>query len=357
MKRWKKILLGAAGGVAAVLLAYVGYVFAAYDRLEDCIELTVEHNSEEQAEAGVPYTLVSYNVGFGAYSADYSFFMDGGTESRAYSAQAVRDNLSGAMEEVQSLHPDFVFLQEVDQDATRSHHVDETKLVREALTGLSSSFAQNYDSPYLFWPILEPHGASKSGILTFSGYDVDRAVRRSLPVATGPSKLIDLDRCYTVSALPVSNGRTLRLYNVHLSAYLTDGEIAIEQMNMLLEDMYSAYAAGDYVVCGGDFNKDLLGDSAEVFGISGNGESWAAPFPEELLPEGITLAAPLEESAPVPSCRNADAPYDPVTSFVLTVDGFLVSENVEVRRAWTVDTGFAWSDHNPVALTFVLRPQ
>ena len=89
--------------------------------------------------------------------------------------------------------------------------------------------------------------------MTFSGYDVDRAVRRSLPVATGPSKLIDLDRCYTVSALPVSNGRTLRLYNVHLSAYLTDGEIAIEQMNMLLEDMYSAYAAGDYVVCGGDF--------------------------------------------------------------------------------------------------------
>ena len=121
--------------------------------------------------------------------------MDGGTESRAYSAQAVRDNISGAMEEVKSLHPDFVFLQEVDQDATRSHHVDETQLVREALDGLSSSFAQNYDSPCLFWPILEPHGASKSGILTFSGYKVDRVVRRSLPIATGPSKLIDLDRC------------------------------------------------------------------------------------------------------------------------------------------------------------------
>lgn len=115
-------------------------------------------------------------------------------------------------------------MQEVDQDATRSHHVDETQLVREALDGLSSSFAQNYDSPYLFWPILEPHGASKSGILTFSGYKVDRVVRRSLPIATGPSKLIDLDRCYSVSTLPVSNGRTLRLYNVHLSAYLTDGK-------------------------------------------------------------------------------------------------------------------------------------
>lgn len=87
----------------------------------------------------MPYTLVSYNVGFGAYSADYSFFMDGGTKSRAYSAQAVRDNLSGAMGEVQSLRPDFVFLQEVDQDATRSHHVDETQLVRRRWTAFPAA--------------------------------------------------------------------------------------------------------------------------------------------------------------------------------------------------------------------------
>lgn len=355
MKRWKKIALGVTGGLAAAVLAYVGYVFAAYDRLEDNLDVPVENNVQALTEAGVPYTLVSYNVGFGAYSADYSFFMDGGTESRAYSQQAVRDNLAGAMEAVTDLSPDFVFLQEVDQDATRSYHVDETALVKEALGGFSSSFAQNYDSPYLFWPLLEPHGASRSGILTFASRRVDSVVRRSLPIAEGVSKLIDLDRCYSVSSLPVDNGRTLRLYNVHLSAYLTDGEVAVRQLTMLLEDMRQAYEAGDYVICGGDFNKDLLGDSAAVFGVSGNDASWAVPFPEEMVPEGITLVPPLEENAPVPSCRNADAPYTPGTTFVLTVDGFLVSDNVEVRRAWTVDTGFAWSDHNPAALTFVLR--
>ena len=35
----------------------------------------------------------SANVGFGAYSADYSFFMDGGKESRARSRQAVDENM------------------------------------------------------------------------------------------------------------------------------------------------------------------------------------------------------------------------------------------------------------------------
>ena len=118
--------------------------------------------------------------------------------------------------------------------------------------------------------------------------------------------------------------------------------------------MAGEYAAGNYAVCGGDFNKDLLGDSAAVFGVSGEAYPWAQAFPDDLLPAGITLAAPLDEAQPLPSCRNADAPYDPATAFVLTVDGFLLSDNVTVREARVVDSGFAWSDHNPVKLIFSL---
>ena len=69
---------------------------------------------------------------------------------------------------------------------------------------------------------------------------------------------------------------------------------------------------------------------------------------------GISLAAPLDEKNPVPSCRNADAPYHE-GQYVLTVDGFLVSGNVTVEEAAVLDTGFAHSDHNPVSLTFTLN--
>jgi hypothetical protein len=94
-----------------------------------------------------------------------------------------------------------------------------------------------------------------------------------------------------------------------------------------------------------------------VFGVAGEGQTWAQPFPEELLSGGIRLEVPDAGAAdPVPSCRNADGPYVPGESFVLTVDGFLVSENVTVEAASVVDTGFAWSDHNPVLLTFRLEP-
>ena len=335
-------------------LGYVGYAEVAYYRLEDCLPLDVENQQEQEAQTHQDYTLLSYNVGFLAYSADYSFFMDGGEESRARSAQAVEDNGAGVLETIQAQSPDFLFLQEVDVDATRSWHMDEAELLTGELTDYGRIFAQNYDSPYLFWPLMEPHGASRSGILTLSRYRVESALRRSLPVETGFSKFLDLDRCYSVSRVLVSNGRELCLYNVHLSAYTTDGSIATEQLAMLLEDMKGEYEAGNYVICGGDFNKDLLGDSGRIFGISGQEYTWAQPFPRDLVPTGLSLIAPLDNEQPVPSCRNADKAYDPETSFVLTVDGFLVSDNVKVTEAKVVDTGFAWSDHNPVRLTFQL---
>ena len=78
------------------------------------------------------------------------------------------------------------------------------------------------------------------------------------------------------------------------------------------------------------------------------------PIPAELVPEGLAIAAPFDAEAPVASCRNADRPYGP-DSFLLTADGFIVSANVTVVDAQVMDTGFRWSDHNPVYLDFVLN--
>ena len=167
-------------------------------------------------------------------------------------------------------------------------------------------------------------------------------------------KLVDLDRCYSVSRVPLENGRELVLYNFHLSAYTSDGAIAEEQLRQLFADMSAEYAAGNYAVAGGDFNKDLLGSSSEIFGVSGPAYTWAQPIPPELVPEELTVVAPFDEAEPVASCRNADRLYGP-DSYRVTVDGFIVSANVTVLDAQVIDTAFRWSDHNPVCLDFALE--
>ena len=69
-----------------------------------------------------------------------------------------------------------------------------------------------------------------------------------------------LNCCYSVSRVPVSGGGELVLYDLHLSAYTSDGTIATEQLALLLADMQAEYEKGSWCVAGGDFNEgDLLG--------------------------------------------------------------------------------------------------
>lgn len=347
--------------------SYLAYVLTTYYRIEDYQQLVPElTGATEPGAVSVPVPaanipageklgITSWNIGFGAYTPEFSFFMDGGKHARGFSKEAISENTSDITAVLEGFGSDFYLVQEVDTDATRSYHIDQKLMLTDALEGRSSTFALNYDSPYLFYPFAEPHGKSVSGLLTISDFEIKSAVRRSLPVQEDLAKLVDLDRCYTVSRLNTDNVKELVLINFHLSAYTTDPTIANQQLEMLYEDIRTEYAAGNYVICGGDFNKDLLGDSSLYFGVSAEDLSWAQSFPFDSLPEGFTLVAPFDEASPVPSCRNADAPWNPESVFQITIDGFIVSDNIEVVSSHVVDTDFSYSDHNPVQMEFRLK--
>ena len=92
---------------------YAAYVFLTWYRVEDNQTLevdTVGGGTEADLTTGERYRIASYNIGFGAYNADYSFFMDGGVSSRALSPDAVRENVGGAVEAVKSLQQQLLFL-------------------------------------------------------------------------------------------------------------------------------------------------------------------------------------------------------------------------------------------------------
>ena len=110
MKKFLKILAAALAVCIIAVGAYAAYVFIAYYRLPDMQELEVEGSRDAQACVGETYTAVSYNLGFGAYSADFGFFMDGGDSARARSADEVRRNIGGALETLVSMDPDVIFV-------------------------------------------------------------------------------------------------------------------------------------------------------------------------------------------------------------------------------------------------------
>ncbi|MHC5226819.1 exonuclease/endonuclease/phosphatase family protein [Enterococcus sp. LJL99] len=356
LKNWWRYFLLLLVILFSILLVYVAYVYLSYHRVADNQRLSITHKTEEsELSLDHEYKVTTYNIGYGSYPPDYTFFMDGGEKSKAESKQSVVEAIDGAISTIQSQTPDFALFQEVDEAATRSRKVDEVTQIGQAFTSYDQAFAVNYDSAYLMYPILDPIGKSKSGLLTLSNTKMIESRRYSLPIETNFNKFFDLDRAFTVSEIPVENGRSLMLYNVHLSAYLKDEAIQKKQLRTLFDQMEKEYKKGNYVLCGGDFNHDLLTSSNEIFeNDTSEDYSWLQRFPKEELPAGLEVVTYQETGMVTPSVRNLDKPYIEGESFVALIDGFILSKNIKAQKIAVVDTGFLYSDHNPVELSFRL---
>lgn len=353
VKKFLKVLIIILAVLVLIVGGYFIYVFASYHRIPDREYLdtgiTSSYSSfrdETAVNTEDYYNFLTYNIGFGAYTDDYDFFMDGGKQAWAKSEEALLANLCEISDVINYSGADFVLLQEVDIDGTRTYHVNELDVLNQFLKGFYYTSAVCYDSPFLFWPLYQPHGKNKTVMATYSRNPITESVRRSFPIPEDFSKLIDLDRCYIVSRVPVANERTLVIYNVHMSAYTGDSGIKDAQLKMLFDDMKSEYAKGNYVVCGGDFNMNMKDD------LTDPNLTWTRPFDRSLLPEGFSLGLDYatDEAKEHNSCRNPDKAYDPETAYTVTPDAFIVSDNIRVQYYRNLDCGYKYSDHDPVML-------
>lgn len=344
--------------VVIIAAGYFAYLLIDYSRIADNLALTPSGTAANaEVQTGTSYTVVTQNLGFGAYEQDYTFFMDGGKESWARSKDAAKNNIKAGCDTANGFNPDFILFQEVDFDSTRSYHVDQSKIIEEYFKNYSFTEAVNFHSSFLMYPIIKPHGIANSEIMTLSRYTITAGVRRSLPISKSISKFVDLDRCYSKSRVRVSGGKELVLYNVHLSAYGGSDEIRAGQMKMLFGDMKDEYDKGNYCVCGGDFNHDFTGTSTQdLNGGEAASFGWAQPFPADILSQyaGLSRCIDYAGGQLKPTCRNCDVPYEE-GNFTIIVDGFLVSANVTCNSVQNYYTQFTYSDHCPVIMEFTLN--
>ena len=280
--------------------------------------------------------------------------MDGGTSVYTADRARVEQNLNGIREALKSLDPDLAVLQEVDVNSSRSYGQDERTVLREAMPGASEAFAYNFNALYVPYPI-PPIGHVESGLYTLSRAKARTAERISLPCPfSWPIRLVNLKRCLLVSRFPVKDTeRELVLINLHLEAY-DSGEGKEAQTRQLVSFMQAEYEKGNYVIAGGDFNQRFTNVDQSAWpvyeGMWQPGEIDAAAFGDN-----FTLLA----DNTVPTCRSLDRAYAGAEKegfqFYL-IDGFIVSANVRTDEIKTLDLGFAFTDHNPVQLRFVLLP-
>lgn len=363
---WYKLTLRIVAIVLAVILlilgSYVLYICLQYSRIEDSTEISIKNNKTTLVSLDTDYSIATYNIGFGAYTHEFSFFMDSGEtldgekftgkDSVAKDKDTVIHNTTGAVNTIKDKSVDFAFFQEVDIKATRSHKYNQLEHIEKEFADHSSSISMNFHSAFLFYPIFEPHGKTDAGIVTLSKYNISSAVRRSLPIDESfPTKFFDLDRCIQVTRLPIENSeKKLVLINVHMSAYDEGGIIRKEQLSLLNTILAEESTKGNYVIAGGDFNHDIV-DSAELFPTTFKRPEWVYSLEDSDLSSGYRFVAAKN----APTCRATDVPYTKGETYTVVIDGFICSSNVETVSIENIDTDFEYSDHNPALLKFSLK--
>ena len=370
-----KIIIVLFTGILSILIflllglsGYVYYLSKNYSRIEDNYDLSEEiefngyssvlSNSDVWSKS---FTILTYNIGFGAYDQNYNSFLDSGymidgtkvsgTMAKARSYEAAKDNTLGALGILMDNQTDFILLQEVDKEADRSYHINQYEMFNDTLFtySYSSIYASNFHSAFLAYPLLDMFGKTESGLVTFSKYRIKEAVRRSYPIDESfPWKFFDLDRCFSLCRYSLPNGKEFVLCNSHMSAYDKDAVIRTQQLKFLNNFLKAERDKGNYVIVGGDFNHDIA-SSVGYFPSKQQDPEWAKPLTNDDLTEGYTIAASLNCG----TCRAAEINYTKGINYETVIDGFIISDNIQVVDIENIDTDYMYSDHNPAKLTFM----
>lgn len=342
MRKTKKLLTG----IGILLLILVVLLVAAV------IWLTVREYRPDETEPLDPpsgvrilspedtFSVMTFNTGYAGLDKTEDFFMDGGTRVQPGSREQVDRNLKGISSILAGNSADVYFLQEVDLDSKRSFHINEKSYYENALK-LPGVFACNFKCDFVPYP-LPPIGGVNSGILTLTDLNSSYAARLALPESfTWPVKTCNLKRCMLETRIPLKGtDAELVLINFHLEAY-DSGEGKIAQSKVLAEKLEQEYAAGNYVIAGGDFNQTFEGmDKYPLL----NTENWVpGVIGQDSLPEHFSFA--VDDS--YPTCRLLNEPYTGSfdTSQVYVIDGFIVSDNLKVKDVSVINTDFEYTDH------------
>lgn len=344
MKKLSKIIGSIVAVVLILLLVFVLFLSINEYKPKEVEQLTPISGHKKISQDDL-MSLLSFNIGYAGLSDSEDFFMDGGKKIEPATKQLVEENLEGITDVLQDNPADVYLLQEVDHNSKRSKYINQEDYLTEKL-GMDSVFAYNFNVPYVPFP-LPPIGRVESGIMTMTDFEMTSASRIALPNPfKWPISMANLKRALLETRYEVEGtDKELVIYNLHLEAY-DNGDGKVEQSKLLKKYLEQEYKKGNYVIAGGDFNQVFEG--SHVFPDTKQ-EGWHPGNLEKTdIPAHFTFA--FDDEYPTVRVLNHEYTGDYNTSQVYVIDGFIVSDNVNVKEVSVLNQNFRYSDHHPVKM-------
>lgn len=340
-------------GIINAVIVFFLVLFLAQYRPEDYETISAGQSGEKSVSVGDTVKVMTWNIGYGALDATADFFMDGGVMVDTASTEDVYNNIESISKVIENENPDIVLLQEVDRDSKRSHHVDELDYFKKNLEEYNSTFAYNFKVLYIPYPI--PNlGEVNSGVATLEKYSITDSQRIQLYCPFNKFvRAFNLRRCLMVNRIPIEDSdKELVVVNLHLEAY-DSGEGKIKQTKQLEEFIEGEYEKGNYVIAGGDFNQMFSNVDGSAYPKI-NANVWMPANIDVSVFNGFSAVT----DASNPTCRSLDKVYtnaDKAKFQFYVIDGFLVSDNLEILDVENLNLDFENSDHNPIMIDVKLK--
>ena len=318
-------------------------------------EAKIINNQINLVKFNEEYQALTFNIGYGSLGKDEDFVMDGGKKGIPESREVVEGYLAGIKDIINTYSSEFYFIQEVDINSRRSYKINQQQYILDNLgTTYNSTFALNYKALFVPFPFsfTQYMGKVESGVSTFTNFKVENSERHQFPGGfSWPVRTVNLKRGMLVNYHKIEGSdKMFVVVNLHMSAYDSSGKLREQEMAYLKDFMIEHKKIGNYVLIGGDFNQTFPEVSLEV-----RENPYFTPYKIEdtYLPEGYQFKIDPN----VTTSRLLNQPYNPSdieNTYYFIIDGFIVSDNIEVTLVEGLDLGYVHSDHNPVRLKFKL---
>ena len=360
MKKHKplKIILIVFLSIVGLLAAFVGgvLIFASATTLQvkDKESMEIKGSVTAKINKTSQLHLLTWNAGYGALDEREDCYWDGGKGVYGESKEVVEANIDALKSKVKELNPDIFFLQELDVNSKRSYYVDEYASFSNTFkeNEYNSTFARNFKAGLVPLPLYQMTGKVDAGIATYAKYQMTSSERIQLPIPfSWPMSLFNLKRCLLVNRIPLENStKELVIINLHLEAY-DDGEGKAKQLAMLIDTMKEEYQKGNYVVAGGDFNQTFSTTNYQKYPKMND---WVCPVIDASSYPDFTFK--MDDTHP--TCRSLYKPYagaDKKNHQYYMIDGYIVSNNINIDSIETIDLDFKNTDHNPISMKITLK--
>lgn len=306
------------------------------------------NNNEKNENNEKILSFLIWNIGYAGLGKESDLFHDGGKMVHT-PKKVVQKNVEGIKDLlIKMQNVDFFMLQEVDQNSHRSYFINQADYFSQHLPDYTLAFATNYNAAFIPYPVKQPYGKVWSGLATYSRFTPKESLRYALPAEyPWPVSMFFVKRCFLVQRYEVTGNKELVLINTHKSAYDSDGKVKKTQMQELKSIILKEYEKGNYVVVGGDWNQSPPGYKNKNIAP----QDPAFDVPNDFMPPGWQwIYDPTH-----PSNRKMHTVYQPGETPTQLLDFFLISPNLELIAASTIDQQFEFSDHHPVYMRVQLK--